>query len=243
MQQVIPFDEITPGATARLAVIEEVQYLCSRDFLMFYCEKNNRQAAQIWSKLSEDQLEEFSSMKREHKFSGKGQPERVVLTFQGILKLATRVGGENDNKYHAVLLSILQRFHTGDSMLDEEVEFNAPSSEAALQGLSYKRKREMGIAKLEAELQVLQAASRAADLANIATEHENEAKHLANITTVHENEARRLTNIRNITTNYNELCQNTVMDQRACMILKESFINTAMLQGVPAAAGAAPIPP
>ena len=34
----IPFDEIAPGATIRFAVIDGVQYLSIRDFIMHACE-------------------------------------------------------------------------------------------------------------------------------------------------------------------------------------------------------------
>ena len=229
LQATVAFDEIVAGATARLAVIEDVQYLCGRDFIMLYSGKSNKQAGQIWSRLSPEKLEALSSMRRNHKFPGKGQSEQPVLTFQGILKLADWIGGEYEI---STLRSILQLNNTGDDLLvqDEEERANAEPSGGAQQNLSYKRKREelelakmeAEMAKMEAEMKILQARSRAAELLNIAAERENEAKHLAHV--------------QEVTKSYTELCADTIMDERARKIFKDSFLQMATIAGPSSAA-------
>ena len=57
----IPFDEIVPGATVRLVVIDDTQYLSIRDLIMHLCDKDNKQASQIWERMSRDVKDELSS--------------------------------------------------------------------------------------------------------------------------------------------------------------------------------------
>jgi hypothetical protein len=61
----IPFDEVVPGATVRLAVIEGTQYLSVRDVIMHVCGKNANNAVDTWRTLSETKkkdLVEFLGM-------------------------------------------------------------------------------------------------------------------------------------------------------------------------------------
>ena len=91
----IPFDEIVPGATVRLAVINGIQYLSIRDIIMHVCGKDNKQASQIWDRMSEDKKEELSSFCRNFQFPGRGQSEQPVITFPGALKLIMFLPGKN----------------------------------------------------------------------------------------------------------------------------------------------------
>ena len=59
---VIPFDEIVPGATVRLVVMKGTQYLSIRDLIMYLCDKDNKQAAQIWERLSPDTKQDRKSV-------------------------------------------------------------------------------------------------------------------------------------------------------------------------------------
>lgn len=168
-QETIPFDEIVAGASARLAVIEKIQYLCARDVIMFIAGKDNKQASQIWSRLSPEQLEELSSFRRNFKFPGQGQGEQPVLTFKGILKLVMWIGGQNAKKYRSAMVSILERYYAGDGSLMDEVEANAQSAgpiqqmaraslavpvleEEALDLPFKKRRMELAMAREEMEL-------------------------------------------------------------------------------------------
>ena len=235
-QSVVPFDEIVAGASARLAVIEQLPYLCARDVIMFICGKNNKQASQIWARLSEEQLNELSSFRRNFQFPGQGQSEQPVLTFKGILKLIMWVGGENAKKYRSSMVSILQRYYAGDGSLLDDVEANAqsagpvqqmaraslaaeaaPVESDALELPFKKRRMELQLAREEAEVEAKRIANRAA-------EHENETKRLANLATKREH-------LSDVTDKYKALCMDTVMDERARLMLKDNFLNMATLNG------------
>lgn len=135
------------------------------------------------------------------------------------------VGGENAKRYRSAMVGILQRYYAGDGSLLEEVEANGQSAgpiqqmaraslaaetdhdavpkEDALSLQFKKRRTELEFAMMEVDIEAKKVAVRAAD-----------REHLVSITN-----------------NYRELCKDTVMDERARLILKDNFLNMAMLQG------------
>ena len=90
-------------------------------------------------------------------------------------------------------------------------ETDAVQEEDAFSLQFKKRRTELEFAMMEVDLEAKKAAVRAAELANTVTEREHLAK---------------------ITENYRELCEDTIMDERARLILKDNFLNMAMLQAV-----------
>jgi len=222
----IPFDEIAAGTTARVVVLDDVQYMCARDVIMHINGKNNKQASQVWDRLPEDKLEEVSSCRRNFKFPGQGQSEQPVLTFQGVLKLVMWIGGENAKKYRSAMVSILSRYYAGDGSLMDEIEANAQSSapipqmaraslaaEAPLVqdefALTHKRKlQELDISRQELEI------ARAREELEIL-KRDSMREHIVKCTE-----------------SYRELCgEDEVMDERACLVLKDNFLNMVMVQG------------
>ena len=166
------------------------------------------------------------------------------------------IGGENAKKYRSKMVEILQRYYAGDGSLLEEVEANAQSAgpiqqmaraslaadmaqeEDALSLPFKKRRLELEMAQMEAEVEAQQIANRTAEL-------ENEAKKIANRSAEHDSEAKRIANrvsehehISKVTCSYKDLCEDTVMDERARVILKDNFLNMAILPGSSAAGGA-----
>jgi hypothetical protein len=127
-QSYITFDEIFAGATARLAVIQNMQYLSVRDMIMHFGGKTAGAANKTWERLSDERKEEVATECRSFKFPGQGQTEQTVITFKGALKLVMWVGGENAKKYRSAMVSILQRYYAGDGSLMDEVEVNAQSA-------------------------------------------------------------------------------------------------------------------
>ena len=228
----IPFDEIVPGATARLAVIDGVQYLSARDVIMHFGGHSAKTANRVWERLSDSRKEEVATECRNFQFSGQGQTLQPVITFKGVLKLVMWIGGENAKDYRSTMVKILQKYYAGDGSLIEEVEANAQSTgpiqqmaRASLVAdavpeaseelyLPYKRKlAELEVAKRETEVQATKIANRAAELANMSKERDSAREHLTKIKD-----------------SYRELCEDTVMDERARLILKDNFLNMAMLQ-------------
>ena len=81
---IIPFDEIVPGASVRVVVIDGVQYLSIRDIVMALCEKNANDSALVWRRLSDDHKDEVQGMISTYQFPGRGQSPQPVITFPGI---------------------------------------------------------------------------------------------------------------------------------------------------------------
>lgn len=169
------------------------------------------------------------------------------------------IGGENAKKYRSKMVEILQRYYAGDGSLLDEIEANAQSAgpiqemaraslaadmaqeEDALSLPFKKRRLELEMAKMEADIEAQQIANRAAEL-------ENEAKRIANYAAEQDSEAKRIANranerasehehISKVTSSYKDLCEDTVMDERARLILKDNFLNMAILPGSAAAGG------
>jgi hypothetical protein len=235
MAATIPFDEIVPGASARLAVIDGVQYLSSRDTLMHICGLTSIRANEKWRLLSEEVKNELAEFLGNFQFPGKGNRLEPVLTFQGILKLIMMVSGEKAALYRSAMVKILSRYYAGEGSLMEEINANAQSTapiaqlareslqmpinqmrmqvqQPAVDELSLTRKRrmeELEIERLEVELE-----SRKVEL---------EAKRFANV-------AMARVHLIELTGQYRELCQDTVMDERARLMLKDSMLNMAMNQ-------------
>ena len=160
------------------------------------------------------------------------------MTFTDALELVMLLPGKVAKETRAKFVDIIKKYLAGDQSLIREVEANAQSSapisqmaRAALAAeampvqneisLPNKRKlEELEIAKLEADI-----GSRRA---------ETEAKRV-------ETEARRhLVNHEHITkctASYQDMCKDTVMDERARLIFKDLYLNMAMLREQPVAAG------
>ena len=244
LQPLIPFDAIAAGKSVRLTEIEKLQYLCTRDFIMVYADCSAKTANKIWERLSESRKQEVATECRSFKFPGQGQTEQSVITFKGALKLSMWIGGENAKKYRAAMVSILQRYYAGDGSLLDEVEANAQSSgpiqqmareslaaekavedeEEALSLPFKKRRMELDMARMEAEVEARRIANHAAEL-------EVEAKKIANRAAELCNSATEREHLKQVKENYKDLCTDTVMDERARLILKDNFLNMAMLNG------------
>ena len=124
----IPFDEIVAGATARLAVIDGVQYLSIRDVIMHICDLSSIRANEKWRLLPDEVKNEVAEFLGNFKFPGKGNKFEPVITFKGALKLVMLVSGQKATLYRSAMVSILQRYYAGDGSLLEEVGANSQST-------------------------------------------------------------------------------------------------------------------
>lgn len=222
-QETIPFDEIVAGASARLAVIDNLQYLSIRDLIMHFNGCSSKTANKVWERMSDSRKEEVSTECRVFQFQGQGQTAQPVISFKGALKLVMWIGGEKAKSYRSAMVNILQRYYAGDGSLMDEVEANAQSAgpvqqlaraslvaeaaplpeEDALELPFKKRRMELAMAREEAEIKARQIANRAA-----------EREHLSLVVS-----------------DYRALCLDKEMDDRARLILKDNFLNMAMLSG------------
>lgn len=242
----IPFDEIAAGASARICTIENVQYLSVRDVIMHLCELTAKRANEKWSLLSETAKNELTEFIGQFRFPGPGNPSpSPVISFKGILKLIMHLSGEKAAMHRSAMTKILTRYYAGDGSLVEEVEANAQSAAPVAQmaraalaaeampvqneiSLPNKRKlEELEIAKLEADIGSRRAETEARLAETEARRTETEARrHLVN----HEH-------ITKCTASYQDMCKDTVMDERARLIFKDLYLNMAMLREQPVAAG------
>lgn len=226
----IPFDEIAAGTSARTCVIENEQYLAIRDIFMHISSLSTVRANEKWRLLSDEVKKEVAEFLGNFQFPGKGNKPEPVIKFKGALKLVMLISGSKAALYRSAMAKILTRYYAGDGTLLEEVEANAQSSAPVAQmaraalasepvvqnelAVTNKRKlEELTIAKLETEIEGRQA--------------ETKAK-------LAENEARRLQanheHISKCTASYQDMCKDTVMDERARLIFKNLYLNMAMQQ-------------
>ena len=119
----IPFDDIVPGATVRLCVIDGIQYLSARDVIMHVCGKKNDEAGLVWRRMPDSQKAELKAFQ----FPGRGQQVQPVITFPGALKLIMFLPGEKAKKHRSAMVKILTRYFAGDASMIKEIEENALS--------------------------------------------------------------------------------------------------------------------
>ena len=252
----ISFDVIKPGALVRFTPIDNQPNLSISDCIKHFTGKDFRGASKEWGKLSDEMKKEVWPDRKLFQFPGQGQTPQPVTPFKGILKLAMFLSGEKAAFYRSGMAQIMTSFYAGDSSLIDEIEANAKSNSPISQiakaslaavpvqdELSLVRKRkleELEIARLETEVE-------AGKLANRSTELANRTMELTNIAMARDSAREHLTIIRDsarehltkITASYRELCQDTVIDERARLMLKDNFLNMAMVQADSGAAGQA----
>ena len=81
----IPFDDIVPGATVRLAVINGTQYLSIRDIIMHVCGKTANEAREVWRRMPHSQKDELKASCFYFQFPGRGQSEQPVITSHSLV--------------------------------------------------------------------------------------------------------------------------------------------------------------
>jgi hypothetical protein len=147
------------------------------------------------------------------------------MTIRGLQRLLMILGGKVAAEFRALVEGVFTRVMAGDQSLIEVINANAASNApinqiyhealaqepvVAVDELSLTRKRrieELEIEMLEAEVEAKRAEVEAKKLANAAMASDNLAK---------------------ITDRYHELCQDTVIDERARLMLKDGFLNMAL---------------
>jgi hypothetical protein len=152
-----------------------------------------------------------------------------LLTFEHAIDLIMVLPGKIAKETRNQFAIIIRRYFEGDQSLHKEVNRNATSdapiarlarasmrAEAAggeepvhdEQALSRKRRTE------ELEIQVLEVDLQAKKLANRSTEISHQSSERDHLVT--------------LSNSYRDLCQDTVMDERARLMLKDCFLNAIM---------------
>ena len=127
MSSIIPLGKIFGDKSVRVTPHLDggERYLSVRDTIMVVCDMNNDRAAKTWRNLNDEVKDELSQFLTNFQFSGRGQSEQPVITFQGALKLIMILPGETAKKTRSQFAEILTRYYAGDSSLHAEVEANA----------------------------------------------------------------------------------------------------------------------
>ena len=127
MSSIIPLGKIFGDKSVRVTPHLDggERYLSVRDTIMVVCDMNAKRANEAWQRLSDEQKDELTAFCGQFQFSGRGQSEQPVITFQGALKLIMMLPGETAKKTRSHFAEILTRYYAGDSSLHAEVEANA----------------------------------------------------------------------------------------------------------------------
>ena len=147
-------------------------------------------------------------------------PPTKLLTFQDAILFIMALPGQIAMKVRQEFARIITAFEAGDQRLIGEINANAASNspiaqmarsslgiEPAVDELSLTRKRRME----ELEIEQLEVEIASKKLANEAMARDSEREHLIKIGD-----------------RYRELCQDTVMDERMRLMLKDGFMNMAL---------------
>ena len=220
---IIQLDEIAPGATVRFTVIDDVQYLSIRDFIMHMCVKNQNDAGEVWRKLSENKKNEVQEKIRNFQFPGRGQQIQPVITFPGAIKLAMFLPGENAKKNRSIMSQILVRYFAGDPSLIQEIEDNAKSDEPIAQ---------MARASLDADKEKDRRLARKRDLEELEYEERVLALEMKRVEMdriksnclIAERDSRA-----SMVDKYASLCTNTHIDERAKLMFKDALLNSVLI--------------
>lgn len=242
----IQLDEIAPGATIRFTVIDGMQYLSIRDFIMHMCEKDQNDAGQIWRRMTPDKLSELQTSCLNFKFPGRGQQDQPVITFPGAIKLAMFLPGENAKRNRSVMSKILVRYFAGDRTLIQEIEANAqseaPMAQMAKAAVAASLPNSADSQALESRKRVLDEEERAVavDYRRAETKKLNsEAQRMDS-----ETRMRQFELLSNVTERYVALCDpNMQMDERAKLLLKDSLLNFVVQPPAPSSSSSTGLNP
>ena len=125
---IIPMDDIQVGASAKVCMLNGVEYMSIRDLIMSQCEKTNKRASETWATFSPEAKRELSGFCGKFQFPGRGQREEDVINFQGAMRLIMMLTGDVAMRNRSKMVDKLQRFYAGDRSLIQEIEGNAESN-------------------------------------------------------------------------------------------------------------------
>lgn len=123
------------------------------------------------------------------------------------------ISGDKAALYRTSMVKILSRYYAGDDSLTEEIQANAQSAAPIAQ---------MARESLAEDVTVPDA---------LSLQHKRKREELELSKLQIEIDCMRGEHLIKLANSYRELCQDTVMDERARLIFKDNFLNMAMLQG------------
>jgi hypothetical protein len=159
------------------------------------------------------------------KFSGSGQRETPCMTIRGLQRLLMILGGKVAAEFRALVEGVFTRVMAGDQSLIEVINANAASDAPIQQAYRQALAQEPVVVDHASDELRLARKRRMEDLEIERIEVDIEAKKLSNAALARDSELEHLCKVAD---RYRELCQDTVMDERMRLMLKDSFMNMAM---------------
>jgi hypothetical protein len=207
----IDFDELVPGCTV---TIRQPYYLDAVELNMAIGCKDRDVAFKDLRRLDSKNYDTTKLV--ESKIPGKGNHKTLIVHFRDAAQLVMVLPGTRAKQIRQKFADVITRFYAGDHTLVQEIQDNSVSSNPISQmaraaladgsespsSMSIKRKREeLEIQKYEIDIQKTRVEAQCAiNAAQLATMHA-----------------------------YDSLCSNITMDERAKVIFKDVFLNSAIL--------------
>jgi len=218
------FAEIVQGRDSSVPVTDD-GLLHAVQLVMVMTGKDRNSAGRDLRELSDEMFPSTKFVERQ--LSSRGGYKTKLVSLANAIELVMVLPGKVAKETRTQFASIIRRYLAGDNSLVAEIEANARSNSPIAQ---------LARASLDVEV--------TPDALNLAHKRKLEQLEIANMEA--DIEAKRLANreaareyLSKVTVSLRELCQDTVMDERARLILKDNFLNMAMLQAQPTAAGQA----
>lgn len=108
-QQVISFDEILRGKSARITTIDGKMYISAIDIVMALTDKDNNQAAEVLRKLDNYDREELEENLRHFQFQGQGQRPTPVVDLAGAITLVDSLKCQRAREYKRDITKLFQK--------------------------------------------------------------------------------------------------------------------------------------
>lgn len=198
------FAEIIHGRDASVRVTND-GLLYAVDLVMVMTGASRDYAGQHLRRLPD---ETFSSCKlHDRSFPGKGNTNIKLVSFQDAIELIMVLPGKVAKETRTQFADIIRRYLAGDSSLVPEIEANAQSDSPIAQ------------------------MARAADAVNVdqmALSRKRKLEELEIARLELEIQTKKQDCVITSVVQYRELCQDTIMDERARLIFKDYFLNQAM---------------
>lgn len=176
----------------------------------------------------------------ERQLSTHGGAKTKLVSFKDAITLIMKLPGKLAKEMRSRFVTIIQRYMAGDMSLVKEVEANAqsdaPIAQMARASLAAERAEE---AVLDEESLINKRRLETLEIETLEYELSSKKQRGDLDLTIARRNA-ELEYAGNITTNYRALCQDTSMDSRAALVLKDFYLNMIMLQPVAAPVAAAP---
>ena len=218
LEKTVSFAEIIQGRDSSVPVTADGM-LHAVQLVMTMTGKDRNCAGRDLRDLPDDIFQSTKFVERQ--LSSRGGYKTKLVSLSDAIELVMVLPGKVAKETRAQFVNVIRRYLAGDRTLVAEIEANARSNSPIAQlaraslditpdalNIAHKRKLEqLEIAKMEADV---------------------EAKRLANREAAREY-------LSKVTVNLREICQDTAMDERTRLILKDNFLNMAILQVRPSA--------